>query len=100
MNLVTTAPTNDTLMISGAIDRLLLGKFIEIRIRPYPPSLRRIPASTIDPATGASTWALGSHRCVINIGVFTRKAIIVINHHREVIDEFGIKFQKGSVKFI
>ena len=34
----------------------------EKRSRPYPPSLRRTPASTIDPDTGASTWALGSQR--------------------------------------
>ena len=38
--------------------------------------MRRIPAKTIDPATGASTWAFGSQRWVINKGIFTRKAII------------------------
>ena len=31
-------------------------------------------AKTIDPATGASTWALGSHKCTVNIGSLTRKA--------------------------
>ncbi len=30
--------------------------------RPYPPNFRRIAAKIIEPATGASTWALGSHR--------------------------------------
>lgn len=44
------------------------------RISPYLPSLRRIPAKIILPATGASTWALGSHRWNINIGIFTKKA--------------------------
>lgn len=39
-----------------------LEKIINIRASPYPPSFRRIAASTIDPAIGASTWALGSHR--------------------------------------
>ena len=29
-------------------------------------------ASTIDPAIGASTCALGSHRCTVNIGSFTK----------------------------
>jgi len=33
-----------------------------MRARPYPPSFRRIAANTIDPAIGASTCALGSHR--------------------------------------
>lgn len=33
----------------------------------------------MDPATGASTWALGSHRCVKNIGIFTKKAITSIS---------------------
>lgn len=34
------------------------------RIIPYPPSFSRTAASTIDPATGASTWAFGSQRCI------------------------------------
>lgn len=33
-----------------------------------------MPASIIDPATGASTWALGSHWCKEYIGSFTKKA--------------------------
>lgn len=33
-----------------------------VRERPYPPSFRRIAARIIDPAIGASTWALGSQR--------------------------------------
>lgn len=32
------------------------------RRRPNPPSFNKIPASTIDPAIGASTCALGSHK--------------------------------------
>jgi len=50
-----------------------------MRASPYPPSFRRIAARTIDPAIGASTWALGSHRWVENIGNFTRNPIIVIS---------------------
>lgn len=34
-----------------------------MRIIPYPPSFRRMAASTMDPATGASTWAFGNQRC-------------------------------------
>lgn len=47
-----------------------------IRIRPYPPSFKRILARIIDPAAGASTWALGSHRWVKYIGIFTKNAIV------------------------
>lgn len=46
-----------------------------IRIIPYPPSFSRIAARTIDPATGASTCAFGSHRWTPYRGIFTRKAI-------------------------
>ena len=37
------------------IDVLTLGSKNLIRSSPYLPSFRRIPASAIDPATGAST---------------------------------------------
>jgi len=33
-----------------------------VRISPYPPSFRSIAASIMEPAIGASTWALGNHR--------------------------------------
>lgn len=46
-----------------------------IRIIPYPPNFNKIAASTIEPATGASTWAFGSHRCTPYKGIFTRNAI-------------------------
>lgn len=50
------------------------------RSNPYPPSLSKIPARIIDPDTGASTWALGNHKCVKYIGIFTINAIMKINH--------------------
>lgn len=53
---------------------------MEIRRMPYPPSLRRRPARIIDPAIGASTWAFGSQRWKINIGIFTKKASTVKDH--------------------
>lgn len=50
-------------------------KIVVSRMKPYPPSFRRIAARIIEPATGASTCALGSQRCSPNMGTFTRKAI-------------------------
>lgn len=41
---------------------------------PYPPSFRSRAASSMDPAIGASTWALGSHRCRPYRGALTMKA--------------------------
>lgn len=48
----------------------------------------------MEPATGASTWALGSHKWKIYKGIFTIKAVIVIIHHifikkdEDKMDEF------------
>jgi hypothetical protein len=47
-----------------------------IRITPYPPSFNRMAAKIIDPNTGASTWALGSHKCSEYIGSLAMKAIV------------------------
>lgn len=47
-----------------------------IRITPYPPSFNNTAAKIIDPTTGASTCALGSHRCPKKIGSFTKNAVI------------------------
>lgn len=47
---------------------------------PYPPSLSRTAAKTIEPAMGASTWALGSHRWTPYSGILTMKAIMQANH--------------------
>jgi len=43
-------------------DLLMFWKSGVSRRSPNPPSLSKIPAKAIDPATGASTWAFGSHR--------------------------------------
>lgn len=51
-----------------------------IRSMPYPPSFSNTAARTMDPAIGASTWALGNHRCSPYSGIFTMKAIIHANH--------------------
>lgn len=47
---------------------------------PYPPSLSRIAARIIDPAMGASTWALGSHRWTPYRGILTIKAVMQASH--------------------
>lgn len=46
-----------------------------IRMMPYPPSFSSRAARSIEPAMGASTWALGSHRCKPYRGALTMKAI-------------------------
>ena len=42
---------------------------------PYPPSFSRRAARSIEPAIGASTWALGSHKCSPYRGALTMKAM-------------------------
>lgn len=55
-----------------------------IRIIPYPPSLSRMAASTIEPAIGASTCALGSHKCKPYIGILTINATVHAYHRSEL----------------
>jgi hypothetical protein len=44
---------------------------IEIRIKPYPPNFKSNAAKIIEPATGASTCAFGSHKCTRKSGYLT-----------------------------
>jgi len=60
---------------------------MDIRARPYPPNLSRMAANTIEPAIGASTCALGSHKCVENIGSFTRNPIKVISQNIDLVEK-------------
>lgn len=53
-----------------------------------------MPARIILPATGASTWALGSHRCVRYIGILTKKASKQNNHH--VSWSIGVELIEGE----
>lgn len=62
MELVIIIPHRDSMMKGYAIVLVMGWSRVEIRIIPYPPSFRRMAARTIDPAIGASTCALGSHR--------------------------------------
>ncbi len=52
-----------------------------IRIIPYPPNFRRTAARIMEPATGASTCALGSQRWAPYSGIFTRNARRQPAHH-------------------
>lgn len=54
-----------------------------MRIKPYPPSFSSTAAKIIDPAIGASTCALGSHRCEAYMGSFTKNPRIKHIHVNE-----------------
>lgn len=75
------APHREILVRREAAESDGGGKFIFVRRRPYPPSLRRMAARIIEPATGASTWAFGSQRWTRNRGSLVINAILVANHH-------------------
>ena len=92
ISLVITPPHKEIAARQGRKFRLVLGNKKISRRMPYPPNFRRIPARIIDPATGASTWALGSHRWVRNIGIFTRNARMVAIHQM-----FSMKGAKQGV---
>lgn len=58
-------------------------------------------ARTIDPATGASTWALGSQRCTVNIGSLTKNAIkTTITRKFHVQKRLSSKNEVRSLEFI
>ena len=61
-----------------------------IRIIPYPPSFSSKAARSIDPAMGASTWALGSHRCRPYRGALTMKAIRRARLDTVVVQDRGV----------
>jgi len=63
-------------------------------MRPKLPIFSKMPAKTIDPATGASTWALGNQICTKYKGVFTIKAkeIPIANQP----EKLGEKTKKGG----
>lgn len=70
-------------MPTALIDIHIQFNFIDIllvktksRNKAYLPNFKVIPARIIDPIVGASTCALGNHKCNKNIGIFIRKATI------------------------
>lgn len=72
---------------------------VEMRIMPYPPSFSRMAAKTIDPAIGASTWALGSHRWKPYNGIFTINAIMHASH-KMLLDQVKGKLDGWYVETI
>lgn len=62
INLVIAPPTMQIVNIKELTSLFMAIIFLVMRRSPYVPSFKRIPARIMDPATGASTWALGSHR--------------------------------------
>ena len=97
IRLVAIAPVIEILIRSDAVDITMFWNKKTIRANPYPPSFRRIAANTIDPAIGASTWALGSHKCVENIGSFTKNPSKVNSQNTDLIEK---KFGKESSDII
>jgi hypothetical protein len=92
IKLVITAPIIERLISRGAGIQGILGNIDNMRHSPYPPSFSRIAAKTMDPAIGASTCALGSHRWVENMGSFTRNPpISIIEHKLLIFSSLGIK---------
>ena len=93
----TLPPTNERLQIWGINSEV--GKNGDSRISPYPPNFNKIPASTMEPETGASTCAFGSHRWKKYIGNFTKKAKITIKSCNQEIKlkmEVFTKDKKGK----
>lgn len=63
-NIADSKTPNREKIISGAaawVNESLIK--VPIRKMPYPPNFNNVPAKIIDPAIGASTCALGSHKC-------------------------------------
>ena len=67
-------------------------KNIEVRIKPTPPSFSKTPAKIIEPKVGASTWAMGSHKCNPYIGSFTAKQRKINKlHRRQILPDLKVK---------
>lgn len=65
---------------------------------PYPPSLRSRAASNMDPAMGASTWALGNHRWNPYRGALTINAINRARLDRRPVQELvSVKGVSSSI---
>lgn len=68
------------------------------RKRPYPPNFNKTPAKIIEPLKGASTCALGSHKCVKYIGILIINAITIPNQNIPTIS--GLRFNSAPLKNI
>lgn len=74
------------------------------RIIPYPPNFNRTAAKIIDPSSGASTWALGNHKCIKYIGIFAKKAniinVIILNFIMMVEDKINVELSSKKMILI
>ena len=89
IELVMIMPHKDSMMNGYAIKSVTGFRSNVIRSMPYPPSFSRISARTIEPAMGASTWALGSQRWRPYNGILTIKAIMHASHMKTFDQELG-----------
>lgn len=89
IELVIIIPHRDNIMKGYAMNSVSGFKNTVTRSMPYPPSFSKIAARTIEPAMGASTWALGSQRWRPYNGIFTINAIIHANHMKTFDQELG-----------
>lgn len=80
INLVISAPQALIAARWGVNSLFVETKRADNRISPYLPNFSKMAARIIDPATGASTCAFGSHRWVKYRGIFTRNAVITVAH--------------------
>lgn len=55
-------------------------------IMPYAPHFSRIADRIMEPAMGASMWALGSHRCSPYRHVFFARNAVMQGSHRRKLD--------------
>ena len=66
-------PHRDNIIKGYAMNLVNGFRSIVIHRVPYPPSFSRTAARTMEPAMGASTWALGSQRWRPYSGIFYYK---------------------------
>ena len=90
IELVMIMPHKDSMMNGYAIKSVTGFRSSVTRSVPYPPSFSRTAARTMEPAMGASTWALGSQRRRPYSGIFTMKAIMHASHMKTLDQELGI----------
>lgn len=95
IELVIIIPHKDNIMKGYAMNSVSGFRNVVIRSMPYPPNFSRTAARTMEPAIGASTWALGNQRWRPYRGIFTMKAIIHANHIKTFDQELG----RGSAQY-
>lgn len=82
IELVIIIPHNDSRRNGYAILFVKGSRSCRIRIRPYPPNLSKMAASTMEPAIGASTCAFGNHKWRPYRGSLIINAIVHASHMR------------------